>query len=316
MKSNPKNMNKIKPTKALFIRLGQGSNFAKECVIEKNTLKLDYREIDHNLCSAGKWEEVREQIIQKYNCTKGVATRSAQQIKYFYEEEKNTLWITFYNNLLYWCFLDKKVTLEKDGTKYRKVIDGWNNKNIDGKTLFLENFNGRFLQINGYMGAICRVSEFSYLVNKINNEQKKETTEAQRAFNSLKEKITPLIKDLKPKEFELFIDLIFRNAGWHRTGKIGGTQNLIDLAIIHPITGERAVVQIKCKSQLSEYKKYEQQFLEMTEYDKFFYIVHSPESDLEKYNNEIENINIYFADKIAEMAINAGLYDWLLTITN
>jgi len=50
----------------------------------------------------------------------------------------------------------------------------------------------------------------------------------------------------------------------------------------------------------------------MTDYDRFFYIAHSPKGDPEKYIAELENLNIYFSDKIAELAINSGLFDWIL----
>ena len=42
-------MNKIKANKVLFIKLGQGGEYEKECIEEKNILKLGYIEVDHEL---------------------------------------------------------------------------------------------------------------------------------------------------------------------------------------------------------------------------------------------------------------------------
>lgn len=62
------NMKKIDSKKVLrvnYIKLGQNGSYTKEC-LEKGYIKLDYNEIDHNLCINGKWEKVREDIILKY----------------------------------------------------------------------------------------------------------------------------------------------------------------------------------------------------------------------------------------------------------
>lgn len=304
-------MKKISPKKALFIKLGQRGCFEEESM-KKNILKLDYRESNHDFCMAGKWDKVKKEL-DKHN-TKGVATFHLNQIKYFYEEGEDVLWITFCHNKLYWCFADKKVVLEKDGTKYRKVNGKWKCVDIEGNTLFKENLNGRLIAVQGFKATICRVAEFDYLVDKINSAEPKDIKETEQSFNNLKENLSKIIKKLQPKEFELLVDLIFGRAGWQRVGKIGGPQAIIDIIIAHPITNERAAVQVKCRSKLSEYKEYEKKFMKMTEYDKFFYIVHTPESSLENYKDEPENMNIYFVDKITELSINSGLYHWILKI--
>jgi len=301
---------KICTSKALFIKLGQGGDFEDECIKKRQILKIDYREANHDLCLRGKWEKLKEFFTDKMHYQKGVATYHVTQIKYFYEEGKDVLWITFCDNKLWWCFSKKEITIENDKTKIRPVIGKWSCKDLKGKILFLEDINGRLLRTQGFRGTICSVAEKDYLLAKINGDQPKEIKEVEEVFNDLKEKIAHLIKRLRPKDFELLIDLIFRNSGWQRLGTLGKTQKLIDIAIYHPITGERAVVQIKCQSGLREFKEYEKTFLNMTEYDKFFYITHTPEPSLEQYKSE--DINIYFANKVAEMTINAGLFDWVI----
>lgn len=307
-------MKKLSPSKILFIKLGAGGAYEKECIEKGNIVKLSYKEIDHELCLFGRWSAVKKDILKKYKVSEGVATFHLTQIKYFYEAGDDILWITFYNNKLWWCFADKKVFLDPDGTRYRKIIGKWSCKDLNGKFLFLENLSGRLTKISRFMGTICLVAESDYLVKKINGDELPEIKEAEEAFINLRDRIVKIIKTLNPKDFELLIDLIFRNAGWQRIGVVGKTQKTIDLALYHPITEERAVVQIKCQSNLEEFKKYKNKFIEMTEYDKFFYIAHTPDSALSKYQTEESNINLYFADKVAELAINSGLFNWILKI--
>ncbi len=308
------NMNLLSPTKAFFIKLGKGGSYEKEALEKRGILKISYKEISHDLCISGKWAEVRNEISEKMKVGDGVITYHLTQLKYFYEEDEHVLWITFSNNKLWWCFADRKVVLEKDGTRYRSVKGNWSCKNLKGKVLFLEDLSGRLLRTQGFRGTICKVAEFAYLLEKINSNESKEVKETERAFNNLREKLAVIIKRLQPKEFELLVDIIFRNSGWQRLSVLGKTVKTIDLAIWHPITGESAVVQIKTQSSLADYKSYEKKFLGMTEYDKFFYIAHTPEPSLETYKNRSENINMYFAEKVSELAINSGLYDWILKI--
>lgn len=303
-----------RPTKVFFIKLGEKGRYEEEAIEKRNILKIGYTAISHTLCVTEKWNDVKNEIERKMHVSDGVTTYHLTQLKYFYEGDDNVLWITFSNNKLWWCFADGKVVPEKDGTRYRTVKGKWSCKDLKGRVLFLEDLSGRLLRTQGFRGTICKVAESDYLIEKINSKEPKEIKETEDAFNHLKGKLAVIIKKLQPKEFELLVDLIFRNAGWQRLSVIGKTTKTIDLAIGHPITGERAVVQIKCQSSLAEYKSYEKRFLGMTEYDKFFYIAHTPEPSLENYKSRSENINVYFSDKISELAINSGLYNWILKI--
>lgn len=297
--------------KALFIKLGQGGEFEKKC-IENNILKINYRDADHNLCLCGEWQKVKDSYINKHGFLVGVATFHTNQIKYFYEEEDGVLWITFYNNKLYWCFSEKEVFIQKDKTKIRKVAGKWSCKDFKNKILFIDNISGRLARVQGFRGTICSVLERDYLIKKIKGEQLPEIKEAEESFSQLKDKLIKLIEKLNPKDFEILVDLIFRNGGWQRLGVVGNTQRSIDLAIFHPITGENAVVQIKCQTDVAEFNKYKEIFTGMTDYDRFFYIAHTPQGNLEKYINDVDNLNLYFSDKIAELAVTSGLFDWIL----
>lgn len=309
-------MEKISSTQALFIKLGVKGSYEKECIKERNIVKLSYNEIDHDLCLSGHWQAVKKNIAKKYKTPKGVTTYHLNQIKYFYEVGQDVLWITFYNHKLWWCFADKKIICEKDGTKFRKVLGKWRSKDIGSQELRIGNLSGRLLRTQSFRGAICRVKEINYLLNKINGEEQAEVKKVKEAFDLLCDRVAPIIKRLNWKDFERLIDLIFRNAGWQRISELGQVQRTIDLELANPITGERAVAQVKSESNLKEFHSYKKEFGGMTGYDKFFYLVHTPTEDLRQYKkeNKLEKIKIYLADEIAKLAINAGLFDWILRI--
>ncbi len=308
-------MKKIKANKVLFIKLGQGGKFEKECIENNHTLRLGYREVDHKLCLTGQWDKVHDYFTTEENSKTFVATSHSNQIKQFYEEDEKTLWITFYANKLWWCFSKPEITLLADKTKTRPVIGKWSDKDINGNVLLAGNISGKLLKTQGFRGTICSVPEEKYALAKINCEQMKEVVEVEQAMFNLKTKLTFLIQNLQWKDFETLVDLIFRQAGWQRVGDTGKTQKTLDLELFAPVTGERAIVQIKAQSDLQQFLSYQVQFATMNDYDKFFYVVHTAKSNLSTYENETET-KLYLVDKVAELTVSAGLVEWVIKKTS
>ena len=308
-------MKKIKANKVLFIKLGQGGQFEKECIEQNQTLRLGYREVDHKLCASGQWDKVHNYFTTVENSKTFVATSHTNQVKQFYEEDQKTLWITFYANKLWWCFSKPEITLLSDKTKTRPVIGKWSDKDIKENVLLAGNISGKLLKTQGFRGTICSVPEEKYALAKINCEQLKEVIEVEQAMFELKSKLILLIQNLQWKDFETLVDLIFRQAGWQRASDLGKTQKTLDLELLAPVTGERAIVQIKAQSNLKEFLEYEEKFVPMNnDYDKFFFVLHTDKNDLIRTyeENEVTAVKIYLVDKVAELTISAGLVEWVV----
>lgn len=308
-------MTKIIANKVLFIKLGQGGRFEKDCIEDSQTLRIGYRKVDHKLCLDGMWDKVHDYFTTEENSKTFVATSHSNQIRQFYEEDDKTLWITFYANKLWWCFSKTEITLLSDKTKTRPVIGRWSDKDINGNVLLSGNISGKLLKTQGYRGTICSVQEAKYALAKINCEQMKEVVEVEEAMFNLKTKLAGLIQNLQWKDFETLVDLIFRQAGWQRVGDTGKTQKTLDLELFAPVTGERAVVQIKAQSDLNQFLDYQDRFATMNDYDKFFYVVHTANYNLITYENETETI-LYLVDKVAELTISSGLVEWVVKKTS
>ncbi len=312
-------MRNINPEKVMYVKLGAGGNFEKGC-IDSGIIKLDYHEVNHELCASGQWDLVEQQISKKDKPDHGAAKRHIQQIRSFYECGKQTLWITFYANKLWWCFSDNKIKVNQDGTKQRTVIDKWHDCDINNNVLFISNISGKITKTQGYMGTICEIKEDEreYLVKKINSMPTDEVVRAMTYLSDLRKALEPLIQSLTWGDFEILIDLIFRQAGWQRVSSTGETQKTLDLDLYMPISKRRAMVQIKSQSSLSTFKEYDEKFSIEKEYDEFYYFVHSPDKSLKdakaSYNNY--KTKIIFVDEISDLCISAGLVDWLIERTS
>lgn len=304
---------KIKAENVFYIKLGSGGRFEKECLFsEPNKIKLSYNEVPHDLCINKAWDQVHEFFTKDLKSALNSATNHTNQIQRFYESDDSTLWITFHADRLWWCFSKQEIIRNEDNTKTRPVVGSWSDKNIEGETLSLGKLSGKLTQVQAFRGTICTVSEKEYLLAKINCEQSKELEEVEEAKQILKQKLIRLVEHLTWKDFELLIDLIFRQSGWRRMRQLAKGIKTIDLELSAAVTGEKAVVQIKHRANLGDFKKY---LRETTTYDgvsQNYFIVSQPSQDLKSFENETD-VKIIFGSQIADLVLAAGLTDWIIT---
>ena len=238
--------NKVKADEVLFIKLGGGGEWESDCILKSNTLRLGFNEADFQSCLNGDWDKIKNDYFKSVK-NKGVASGYVNQIKYFFQEPENTIWITFFNNKLWWTKAKTEVVLKKDGTKTRACLSKWSDKDIEGKTLFVENISGNLLKTQGFRGTICTVKIKDYLLRKINAEKSKTVLSTEESYKNLKNNLCELIKELTWQDFETLVDLIFTQAGWKRVSKVG-TAKTLDLDLKAPVTNEKCLVQIKSSS--------------------------------------------------------------------
>lgn len=302
-------MKTIEPKGAYFIKLGSGGHWEQSCIENDQTIRLGFNKTDHEACLGGKWDKIRNDEL-KNGRAKGKATEITNEIRRFYEEGKETLWITFYANRMWWCFAEKAVKRLPDGSKARKVIGQWRDTNIHGRPLSFETISGKLLQVRGFRGTNCSV-DLDYVTNKINGITPLEVTRAIDCAEALHSSLIPLIQNLTWKDFELLVDLVFSNAGWQRVSVLGKTEKNIDLDLRSPVTGERVMVQIKAASDKEEFESYCQEFSRMKDFAAFFYVVHSPNKSLADAKAPART-KLILAEELADLVVNAGLVRWLI----
>lgn len=301
-------MNQIKARKALYIKLGKGGVFEHDCLEKDQTVRLDYREINHEDCLQANWKEVKKQIGHPHPPTN---SRQTNEIRLFYTSDKDTLWVTFYGGRLWWCFSENKIKRLPDGTRIRQVIGKWRDSDVKGNPLNMNRLHGKLKAMQGFQGTICSVEESSYLLDKINGVARKEVKKAEETYNQLIKATEHIIRSLDWKDFEVLIDLIFRQAGWQRLGRIGGAQKTLDLDLISPVASERYGVQVKSKASLKELENYQKRFEDMKGFTRLYFVVHTPSPDLSK-DKETESCKLWLPEDIAALSVKYGLVDWVI----
>ncbi|MFC3415648.1 hypothetical protein [Algoriphagus hitonicola] len=295
----------------LYIKLGQGGEFVKKCFTgNPHTMKLDYRTVPHALCMDGDWSAVHE-FLTKEGHSASTSTNHLRQIRSFYEEGESTVWVTFHDNKLWWCQAETEITIDEQNIKSRRVKGEWSDENIAGEKLLFGNLSGELLTTKAYRGTICKVPS-EYVLRKINNQLSGDAEEIKTLTAALQTKIAGLIQKLYWNDLELFVDLVFRQSGWRRVSYLGKQEKTIDLDLESTVTGERGVVQVKARSTLEEFRAYEKELEGFRkDYQKVFYVCPRPEKGLQNLKSETGTV-LYFSDKLAELAISAGLVDWLI----
>ncbi len=303
----------IRPSKGLYIKLGEGGCWESDCIERDQTLQLGYREVPHDFCTKERWAEIQKGLKTTHK-DPGVATRHANQIRSFYEADESVLWVTFFGDRLHWCFSEPKVTLLPDKSKTRPVIGQWCSVDITGEPLYKNHLSGRLLSMQGFRGTICSVKELHYLVQKINGIVPQEVKESIDALSALEQKIESLIRKLHWKDFEILVDLIFRQAGWQRNGVLGGIEKTLDLDLLSPITSERYAVQVKSRANLAEFESYQREFADMQGYTRLYFVVHTPARNLAQTKvKTTEDIRLWLPQEVAHWAVKYGLADWIIS---
>jgi hypothetical protein len=193
-----------------------------------------------------------------------------------------------------------------DGT-YRKVLGGWRHADIEGEPLTRDKLSGALNKLSMYRGTSRRVDVEDYAIRRINGQRSKEVERAELARTSLRDSIPGLLKLLVDRDFETLVDLIFSTSGWRRLGSIGGPQKTLDLDVLLPSTGERALVQVKSKTTSRDLEDYIQRFDESGLFMRLFYVYHSGEA-----HTDDERVTVIGPEKLPELIEDAGLVGWLI----
>ncbi len=301
----------INPKNVYFIKLGKNGEWEKDCLEVSQTIRLGYHETPHEFCIQGKWDKVQK-IWQEKRDDAGAATRDKNQIRAFYESDQHVLWVTFFGDRLYWCFSKPEIMLLPDKSKSRPVIGQWSSTDISGKSLQKTQLSGALLRVQGFRGAICKVKESKYIVEKINGIVQPEIENVFLVKAEFEAKIEILIRKLTWKDFELLVDLLFRQAGWQRMATLGKTEKTIDLDLYSPISDERILVQVKSSANLSKLQGFSEGVSDFQDYDRAYFLVHTPSNDL--IQNKIqEGVEVWLPNDIARRVVMFGLAEWVIS---
>jgi len=300
----------VRTAQVRYIKLGAGGEWEKEC-LERGTIRFGFGSANAErfpLCRASRWNALTESFLEEGK-DKGTASRFTKEIRLFFEDSGSILWVTFVGERLYWGRLDGTPAVPHSDRRgvYRAISGGWRCTDRHGEELTKDRLSGALTKLAAYRGTSCKVDVAEYAVRRINGEKTPEVELALARLKQLHGSVRELMKLLGPRDFEMLVDLVFTTSGWRRLGPVGKTQKTLDLDLILPTTGERAFVQVKSKTSSREAADYAAKLDDSGPYDRMFYVFHSGEVETED-----DRVTLIGPEKLAEMAVEAGLVSWLI----
>ena len=307
-------MTPIDPREIRYIKLGAGGRWAAACR-ERGEIAFGYRLVPHEICLAGDWDAVARRLVETKGRRGGPVSDAVREIREFYTLGPDCLWITFADRHLWWAFAEPEVVWRPAGedgdvVRVRQVIGGWRKASLDGTPLRLDGLSSRLTQVAAYRKTICQVKAPDYLVRRINGAEQPVMARARAARAALVAVAKEMIAGLHWADFETLVDLIFARSGWQRVSRVGETLSDVDLILEQPATGETAFVQVKSTAGQAVLDDYADRFQRSEACDRMFFVCHTPRGTLSTVDTA--RLHVWAGDRLAEAAVKAGLFDWLV----
>jgi len=307
-------MKRVAASAVRYIKLGPSGAWLDRCLSE-GVIELSHRAITHDLAATGDWPTV-EAAYRAAGRSPSKAKDFLRELRDFYTLGADCLWITQGNGRLWWAFAEPEVTAvdssDGRGLRMRRVIGAWSGGSIQGEPLALHALSTRLTKVAAYQQSICNVDAADYLLRRINDEPEPAVARAEHARAELVSCARALIENLHWRDFEVMVDLIFASSGWRRASAVGGSDQAdTDMILEQAATGERAFVQVKSRASGATLENYIGRFRKSGDrFQRMFFVCHSPTGAMALAKDP--QIHIWLGERLAQQAIAAGLFDWLV----
>lgn len=307
----------ISPRIVRYVKLGPGGNWEKQCR-EAGILRIGFDTGDAEtmeVCQQGRWQDLTLSW-QQWRKNKGRGTTDANEIRTYWTDPGDCLWVTFIGDDLCWGFLEPgdpepfNASDPDDSSSFRRIKGGWRSVDKDGNRLGKSNLPGFITKVAAFRGTSCSIQQSERLVARINGVKTPDVERVANAKLELRNGLELLVKNLGPHDFEILIEMIFSRAGWRRVGHVGRTTRDKDLDLEMPLTAERAFVQVKTGATPSDLENYTARLDEMQAYDRMFFVYHTSRHVMPTIDDD--RVIVMNAEVVAENVIEAGLVDWVV----
>jgi hypothetical protein len=294
---------------AFYIKLGRAGCWEEDS-IRSGKLRLGWTNQSLADINAGHWDTIEAQLRQEQPGSRQVATTDLHRLRDIVESSEDDIWITFHAAKLWWARLANGPVQADHISKFRLTTDGWHDTSASGRLLVTNDLPGKLAMLQGFRGTVCRVAHGALLARVLAGTRSSLASAIAGQREQLSTHLASAIRELHWKDYETLVDLVFRHAGWERVSVLGQHAKAYDLELREPLTGTRYVVQVKSQAGLADAKAAAAQF-SPNDYRKVFFVVHSPDRDLLGCTSLPSHVELVEPARLAQLALDAGLTQWL-----
>lgn len=302
-------MSEVEFRNAYYIKLGQGGCWEADS-LAIGRLRIGWRHQSVDDINLGRWEVIAEQLREEHQGKPQVATNDLNRLRDIATSTPDDIWITFHGAKLWWARLALGPMEQDSESKFRRTLAGWSDESLTGRLLVANELPGKLAQLQGFRGTTCRVQESQLLRRVLEGTRSALSSQISENRNALARSLHDAIRELHWKDFETLVDLVFRHAGWVRVSVLGQHAKAYDLELREPITNDRYVVQVKSQATRADLEETVREF-SADDYRRVFFVVHSPSADLADATDIPDHVELVSPDKLADLALEAGLSRWL-----
>lgn len=177
MDARAPNFDPIRPRQVRYIKLGPNNAWAQTS-FDNNTIEFGHDGVPHDLANSGNWEAVRASWDD--GVSKSKTSDYLREVKDFYSQGSDCLWITFAKGRVWWAFAETEVALNQtstdgSGSRYRRVIGSWQSTNRFGTPLLLSDISSILTKTGAYRKTICKVEAEHYALRLINGKRTRQS---------------------------------------------------------------------------------------------------------------------------------------------
>ena len=311
-------MDRVAPTKIRYIKLGAGGRW-EAASLDQGRVHWGMASDPHDLATRGEWLALN-QAYRDAGVIASTATGYTNEARAFYDADPRALWITFARGRMWWAYAEPEVHWTdgdgaREGTRYRVAAGGWRDTDAAGAPLNVDRLSTKLTQLASYQRTICGLSgeQQALCLRYVNVEADAGLQAVVDAQAALREHLTVLIRRLTWSDFELLVELAVGRGGWVRVSSLGGTGKDVDLIVEQPVTRERMVIQVKSAADQKIIDDYAER-LALHSADQMMLICHSPKGRLKApdHNSGTQPLRLILGEQVTDLAIGAGLVDWVV----
>lgn len=258
---------------------------------------------------------LREVLRLQYG-TKPGATQDLNQLLALLQEPSRHVWVTFEDGSMWWATVRDGITVSPEnetaehGHFWLDLDRPWDNRSLAGRHLATSELPGIVTTTAGFKGTVCEPQGWREILRLIRDEDDVDVAAAMAARLAYQAAVGKLVARLRPKDFEVLVDLILARSGWTRIARIGGATEGIDVEVENPALDEIAFVQVKAAAGQGVFDDYVERFRARRErYDRMIFAVHSARGSLTTPPDE--PVQVWDGPKVAELVVRLGLGDWV-----
>lgn len=303
----------VLPQTVRYVKNGKGGEWWASAK-DLSQVHLGWPYISHNLLKDADFPAIEARVREQYGLRKG-ATKDYKMLYSLLDSPSQHLWMTFQDGCMWWCTVHDNIHINVDQAKgsghfWLECNRPWSDKSLKGKHLAIADLPGPVTKTARFPATVCEPQEWSKILGVIKGEKHSDAGTAESARAAYQEAVKQLVGQLGPKDFELLIDLIFARSGWLRRGKLGGSEEGLDIEVENVATDEIAFVQVKSAAGQVALNKYVKLFSDRREhYQRMIFAVNNPSGTLNAPTGQ--PVQVWDGDKIANLVVRLGLGEWV-----